>query len=199
MDKLDKAIKSYYDEQQLPGASVDRILKLGEETALDADRNSVHRTPETLLQRMKSGLLVLAASFLIGVIVTQSYMLSRSESELVLSEIAMNHNKGLDVEFRYSDFTALESAMRKLDFRLVPPASLQSFYSLVGGRYCSIQGKLAAQLKVQDKVTGKLATLYITPVTEKLAEIKDQDVVHDNVSIRLWKNDRTFYGLAADI
>jgi len=83
-----------------------------------------------------------------------------------------------------------------LDFGLARPESLAANYRLIGGRYCSIQGRLAAQLKVEDTNSGEIATLYITPVTERLIGISDQQVVHDNVNIKLWKADNFFYGLA---
>jgi len=69
---------------------------------------------------------------------------------------------------------------------------------LIGGRYCSIQGGLAAQLKVRSKASGKVATLYVTTLTDKLQRIKGQRVVQDNVDIHLWQQQGRFFGLATD-
>ena len=88
--------------------------------------------------------------------------------------------------------------MDRLDFKLAPIKDLPGKFSLLGGRYCSIQGKLAAQLKVKDIVSGNIATLYVTTSTDKLEKIANQQVVFDNVTIRMWQDGKNFYGLATD-
>jgi hypothetical protein len=58
-------------------------------------------------------------------------------TELVLAEIAMNHNKHLNVEYPYHEYQELQAAMDRLDFKLTPIKNLPGKFSLLGGRYCS--------------------------------------------------------------
>ncbi|MEJ2180390.1 MAG: hypothetical protein P8Y28_08125 [Gammaproteobacteria bacterium] len=53
-------------------------------------------------------------------------------------------------------------------------------------------------MKVKDIVSGNIATLYVTPSTDKLEKIANQQVVFDNVTIRMWQDGKNFYGLATD-
>ena len=39
---------------------------------------------------------------------------------------------------------------------------------LIGGRYCSIQGETAAQLRMQDKATGDIQIVYQAPYNKEL-------------------------------
>lgn len=191
MNKLDDKVKDYYQHQTLSPEATERMLKLGEKAA--AQGNAGGRKLSVPARR---GLLVFAASFLLAVIAGQFYHFNKSASELVLAEIAMNHNKHLESEYVFKDFRQLKLAMQRLDFELQPPENLPM--KLLGGRYCSIQGNLAAQLKVTLNNVDEVATLYVTPVTERLNKISDQNVQFDNVSIRLWKDGNYFYGLASD-
>ena len=198
MNKKDITIKEYYHGQHLSADSVERILDRGQQVAQDRPGESVKRASLFTVNQIKLGALAFAASFLLAIVIGQTYFFSRSTTELVLAEIAMNHNKRLNVEYPYQDYQKLRAEMDRLDFKLVPLNDLPGEFSLLGGRYCSILGKLAAQLKVQDKHSGSIATLYVTPATKKLQNIANQQVVFDNVTIRMWQDGENFYGLATD-
>lgn len=198
MNKEGKTIKEYYQDQRMSTDSVERILERGRQVAQDRQSASTSRERFFTVHQIKLGVLAFAASFLLAVVISQTYFFSRSTTELVLAEIAMNHNKRLNVEYPYQEYQKLQTAMDRLDFKLAPMIDLPGKFSLLGGRYCSIQGKLAAQLKVKDIASGNIATLYITPATDKLQKIANQQVVYDNVTIRMWQAGKNFYGLATD-
>ena len=198
MDKKDITIKKYYQDQHLSVGSVERILSCGEQAAQDRQNRSQKRTSFFSANQIKLGALAVAASFLLAIVIGQTYFFSRSATELVLAEIAMNHNKRLNVEYPYQDYQKLQAAMDRLDFKLAPLSDLPGEFSLLGGRYCSILGKLAAQLKVKGNNSGNIATLYVTPASEKLQNIANQQVVFDSVTIRMWQDGENFYGLATD-
>lgn len=198
MSKKDKTIKEYYQDQRLSDNSVDRILERGRQVAQERQFASTSRERFFSVSQIKLGVLAFAASFFLAVVIGQTYFFTRSNTESVLAEIAMNHNKRLNVEYPYQEFQKLQAAMDRLDFNLMPMIDLPGKFALLGGRYCSIQGKLAAQLKVKDIVSGNIATLYVTPATDKLQKIANQQVVFDNVTIRMWQDGKNFYGLATD-
>ena len=198
MTKKDKTIKEYYQDQRMSADSVERILGRGRQVAQDRQAASKSREPFFTVNQIKLGVLAFAASFLLAIVISQTYFFARDATELVLAEIAMNHNKRLNVEYPFQEYQKLQAAMDRLDFKLTPLVDLPGKFTLLGGRYCSIQGKLAAQLKVKDLVSGNIATLYVTPATDKLQKIANQQVVFDNVTIRMWQDGENFYGLATD-
>ena len=201
MNDLDKEIKTHYQQQRLSDSALDRIITLGEAAKHDKSRAYFTKL-KTANWRTVSAMF--AASIIFGITfgITfglsggQNNALQASVTQLVLEEIAMNHNKRLAVEYPIDKYEPLRTAMARLDFGLSRPDSLPENYRLIGGRYCSIQGKIAAQLKVKDVNNGQIATLYITPMTQRLMELSTQQSVQDNVDIQLWQADNLLYGLA---
>jgi len=110
----------------------------------------------------------------------------------------MNHNKRLDAEYEATVPDLLQSAMQRLDFSLDLPPGIKQNFQLIGGRYCSIQSGLAAQLKVRSNSSGAVSTLYVTAMTENLQRIKQQQTAQGRVNIRLWHQQGRFFGLATD-
>ena len=95
------------------------------------------------------------------------------------------------------DYAGLQSQMSKLDFAPAPPSSpAGSSLHVVGARYCSIQGQLAAQIRARDPA-GLVYTLYETKLTDKLRGVTGE-VKADGVRIRLWSENGLFYGLAVN-
>ncbi len=112
----------------------------------------------------------------------------------------MNHKKQLAVEVVSSDYAELSGMLNKLDFELTSPDSpFTKNYELIGGRYCSIQGELAAQLKLKHRDNDTISTLYAAKLNPELSKVKLTTKGTDTTSIKLWKSDKLFYGLAEDL
>ena len=57
----------------------------------------------------------------------------------------------------------IQSNLNRLDFSLVEPAFLKKQNEeLVGGRYCRINGKIAAQLQIKNIETSDIYAFYQT-------------------------------------
>lgn len=81
----------------------------------------------------------------------------------IASEVALNHIKLKPMEIKTHDMREIRAYFDRLDF--VPlQSSLAEFnqLSLLGGRYCSLQGHIAAQLRFEDLTNGGSRTLYQT-------------------------------------
>ena len=145
---------------------------------------------------------MIAASIIFAVIMINLFS-NYSERSLemgVVKEIAMNHNKRLAVEYTSSILDDLVEKLTKLDFKLTEAGTeIYGKYELLGGRYCSIQGNLAAQLKIQDKESKKIETLYISGLNPELDKIDPSDTDFDGVNIKIWKDNGLIYGKASDI
>jgi len=194
-DKLSASLKEYYQHKSLSADSVEHLL-----AQINAEK-PVNSLVIPWLRRPVVGL-AWVASLLVVVMVVQFFYYQQSHQSnltaLVLEEIAMNHNKKLDAEYVETRPEILRVAMQRLDFPLNLPVDVQRDFQLVGGRYCSIQGGLAAQLKVRNRVSGAVSTLYVTELTEKLARIREQHVLQGSVNIHLWQQQGRFFGLATD-
>ena len=77
------------------------------------------------------------------------------------SEIAYHHNKQMVMEIESASLEEVRGYLGKLDFPLIESKRFPSTnWELVGGRYCSLKGHLAAQLRLKNKITGNTDTFY---------------------------------------
>lgn len=190
MPGLDKLIRDYYQSQALDDARVDAILQ-----------RAAAQNPRNPRRRMASWAPLAACLAVCLVAVLLHIQISqRNVTAWVLSEVAMNHAEALSPEVLSDHYPAIRQGLEQLDFELTPPApgTIPAGVQLVGGRYCSIYGELAAQLSFMDPGSGARYTLFITPLTDSLEEIGGGHGQHDGVDIRLWHGEKLFYALAVD-
>jgi len=132
-----------------------------------------------------------------GLIETRDAARTADLGPRVAREIAHNHHKRLDVEHEARTYEELGTRMDKLDFTPVEPERLaRAGFRLTGARYCSIQGRLAAQIRVRD-AAGRTHTLYETRLAGALADLTAQEHVADGVRVRLWREAGLLMGLAS--
>jgi len=186
MSNFDETIKRYYSSMSLPAEKVETILA-----------NSI-RGRKSLFSRYYKFAGV-AALLLIGFIGLHLQLHKATMTERLLAEIAMNHQERLNVEVSTDKYEVVQEKLNRLDFSILPVKSeLIVNYTLLGGRYCSIHGGLAVQMKVREKASGEFMTLYVTKLTDKLEDITPLAAEFDGVRIRLWKEDDRFFSLASD-
>jgi RNA polymerase sigma factor (sigma-70 family) len=87
-------------------------------------------------------------------------------------------------------------ALDRLDFDLEPTAVRLAGLALVGGRYCSIQGQIAAQLKVVDPASKEILTLYVTRIDDELEQLAPLDERYEDLYMRCWRDGERFFALA---
>lgn len=87
--------------------------------------------------------------------------------------------------------------MSKLDFVLTAPQQLPNTQlSVVGARYCSIQGHLAAQIKLEDS-QGKHYTLYERSLIDTPTLPNQSEYRVDGIRVQAWREAGLFFGLAS--
>ena len=187
MKSVDDQVRDYYAGQALSSERASEILRLG-------------RVQRHSRRGNKWAALLAAAVLLAAGLWLQGAWSAHQLADRVAAEVAMNHRKDLGVEVATSSYTQLGADLDRLSFRLATPHNEELHdYSLVGGRYCSIQAQLAAQLKVRHNTTGREATLYVTQLTPQLATLPGAQRDNDNVQIEIWSHDGLLYALATDL
>ena len=120
-------------------------------------------------------------------------------TQRVAKEIVLNHNKRLSVEFPSENYADLGELMSKLDFSLVRSKKIYAQdFRVLGGRYCSIQGDLAAQIRLQDEA-GRIYTLYQAALTDDLLKLEVGDLQQDGLKLKLWREAGLFFGLVGPV
>jgi len=140
----------------------------------------------------------LAAVILISVALTSHFTAPRFNdiSQRAHDEIALNHRKQLPADWLTTDLATLNTAMDKLTFELhLPNDQALDSLRLVGGRYCSLQGQLAAQLTLLDD-NDQPCTLLVLPDTPELRHVASADSTQTDIKITTWRDQGLLFGLA---
>jgi len=196
MVDVDTLAKNYYEAQQLDQAKINELLTLDGSSSFTNQGNQQARVANR--SRFVSTFIGIAATLFLAIslVITLNLNLSASLGERVADEITMNHLKNLAVEYPIGDINQLSAAMTDLGFSLRQPTHSElAGLTLIGARYCSIQGQIAAQLKYQYQ-DNKITTLYQTQSNPLLENLAFNDEDHDGVQIIVWRDSDIVYGLA---
>lgn len=200
-------LRRHYGKKKLEDARLSQLLAMADVVEEPTPSSTDSEPAEDLRPSGGVGqrvwMAVLASAALVALLVVpwmrsswQSQVSTEQLASRVAEEIAMNHSKGLDVEYATGDLAELRRHMHKLDFALVDSQRLrEQGLTLVGGRYCSIQGRLAAQLSLQT-ADGDAVTLYQTALIDDLAGLPEHPEGTRGLRIELWNEEGVFFGLA---
>ncbi len=105
----------------------------------------------------------------------------------VARQAALGHNEKQELEFRVSDCAELQRQMKSLDFTPVEPGMMQEMkMRIVGARYTTIAGQIAAQILYVDE-KGKPCTLYEMRPADGVGRLASGEHQVDGVHVSLWR------------
>jgi len=191
-DPIELHIKRHYQNCSLSQEKLQRLQAMTEIQELDKSHNSRFWQSRQRLALVVSFILILVGG------VQFFYIFKAPEIDLiqrVAQEVELNHSKQLASDFSSESYAHLENVMEKLEFDLKAPASMPvEGYQLIGARYCSIQGQLAAQLKLESP-QGEKITLFATHANEALATLHKKNQMRKGVLVRNWREGNVFFSL----
>ncbi|MCR9143748.1 MAG: hypothetical protein NXI24_15985 [bacterium] len=207
-DAWSRRVRNYYQDQALPTARVRAMLADAPARGLNA--GGVWRTLATAAAGLVLGL---------GIVFGYGEFQQHRLHARIAQEIAGNHVKRMPAEFDSDDWQELAARLERLEFNLVDARDqLPANFALLGARYCTLQGRLAAQLQLRHASRGD-QTLYVAPAGEELLKIPADAIVRsvslpvkasgefgaagasgaNLVRVRIWRAGGLVFGLAADL
>lgn len=199
MVDIDRSVKAYYEQNQLSEEQLQKLAAMQDKVPTAQQEAPTVQEQIPPKQWLRSSALAAASIMLVVMLFIVNGQNDVGIAERVAQEVAMNHNKALAVEYQTDSYEVLSQSMGKLDFKLrAPTAGFNEGLALIGGRYCSIQGELAAQIKMVDE-TGRVYTLYQTRSNKMLKVISADQVQSDQVNIRLWQEQGLLFALAETV
>ncbi len=206
MNEQDQRVRDYYAELSMPE---ERMAQLIEATEAHDNKGSAARGVSASLvekvssffngQRMMSHKMATAIACA-SVLFVSLWMFDNSAgnelTQQTLREVALNHTTRLQPEFEGETLAMLDNSMHQLPFALVMPKQLDDSASLLGSRYCSLGGVLAAHVKLQDKETGKPMSLFVTSNAVELEKVDTQQQSLNGVDVQFWREGGLFFALA---
>jgi len=201
MNEQDKRVRDYYQNMSMSQEKLDQLLKATShaESSTETDQESESFSIVQYLLPKRQWLAWASAGLVCGLVLTVALWVHSPGSERTehtIREVALNHTTRLEPEFRGSSLANLDNSMHQLPFALTLPQSIAGKYELIGSRYCSLSGVLAAHVKLHDKSTGKAMSLFVASNTAELEEIRPQQTSLDGVEVEFWREGGLFYALA---
>lgn len=182
MDQLDRKLSDYYQQRTLNSARLESIM---------AESQRHHQRRKLPLYAAAAGLLLMLVSVL------HQHALSNQQVDYALREAALNHLNKLKLDAEAGSIADLQNGLEELPFDLVlPEDGLYEKLALIGGRYCTIGGNLAAHLKFAHPESGEQLSLFMTPkaaTTESL--ISDPSQI-EGIEVTLWQENNVVYAMA---
>ncbi len=162
---LKQVVQEHIETISLNEQQLDKLMQI--QHANDNNQRSFYK-PNRLLAN-KPWYVALAAMvmvFVLGAVVVMQYSQTMPADRLIreiANEAAGNHLAMKPLEIQAVTINDVQSYFTKLDFLPHPSKLIEGNNKilLTGGRYCSIQGSIAAQLRYTDQ-QGGFITLFIT-------------------------------------
>lgn len=183
MSSIEKHVNDYYQDQSLSPVRLEYLLK---ETRRIKRRRWMPRT-------------AVAALFLLVMVGSVFNLRSpvQVKNHVLLQEASVNHRSKLQLEFSSDELTELTVAMGELDFPLILPEKFKHNVDLVGARYCTLNGKLAAHVKLKDTDTEDDISLFMTRTNSEFDKLGTSTESIDGIKLSSWSSDGLFYVLAS--
>lgn len=204
---LKHSLREYFGDISLPADKLQELSARSRESVFSSRpwrglANPVKTTATTTRKLAIAGasLCILAGLLLFSYRYSTPSQVKRISLSEIASEAAYHHNKRMTSEVSFSSLEELRAFFSKLDFTLIQSIRLPSEkFELLGGRYCSVKGVIAAQLKVKDKNSGNIYTYYQAAWPSDLADIDVPQEFYDaGVRVELWKERGLLLILAHD-
>lgn len=195
-----KVMREHVEKQSLSAKQLESLLSLQKGKAKNTNR----------IFNMEYRWIAVAAVFFIAV--GNLFYFSMSPelrlNQRIGNEVAKNHIHLRPLEIQTSSINEIRGFLTKLGFSPVESVLLKgSSKSLIGGRYCSIQGVRAAQLRLKDSKTGQVQSLYQTIYDKKvfsgIPELKENQkpitVYSKGLAVDIWIEKGLLFALTREI
>ena len=163
---LKKAINEKLDEHKLSSEQLTHFHGL---------LNDEQTKPRNIVQRpwyMVVGVALVA--MIVVLLITAIPNQSLDMPQLIAGEVVRNHLKLKPLEVSTNSFNKIRSHFNTLKFSPIASLNIDNTSTLIGGRYCSLQGYKAAQLRMTNLKTGDLDTVYQAPyMRDTFGELPD--------------------------
>ena len=181
---IKSTIKDHFSETSMSSENIDKLLKTQAGILSDLKENN-HTTNNS---RRFLWLIAVTAVF-IAIFSYNELFEKKDLTSQIAAEVAYNHHKLKDPEVFSSSYIAIQNKLSKLDFSIVTSKLLSPAMILIGGRYCSIKGVLAAQLRYRHSDTGKTVTMYQVPTTKQYKKAFNAliETQIDGITVKIWQ------------
>jgi len=188
-DALDERLRAHYAEERPDPRTIASLLAATAGASVGADVGRRRR-------RRPLAWAAVAATLLISSVVVHLGSSLAERTERTVREAAMNHNARLTLEFAAVNLDELNATMTRLPFELRRPDRIGAEWRPLGGRYCSLAGRLAAHVQLAGADGSGTLSLFVTREADDLERLAGLHRGVDGVDVELWAERGLFYAMA---
>ncbi|MEM8534870.1 MAG: hypothetical protein AAGF95_28780 [Chloroflexota bacterium] len=200
-DNLDDCLQEYYHKQSLDPHSLAQLKSLIDH---EQPEQTIRRSPLHWIYTLAYRPVGLVGLGMVIMLLTVSIFYwfdthhdAESRTEMVVSEIVLNHRKRFTPEFTTSNIPDLSSEMLKLDFAPIYPDRVkQAGLTVDGARYCSIDDAIAVQVHMVD-AEGKEYTLYQFRDSESFGMLNEMTTEVAGFQVDIWRESDLVLGFVS--
>lgn len=195
---LDDHVREHYDRQRLSQTSLQSLKTLIRSGKAIPKREAPERRWRNLTAAAVL-LIILSAAIWYGVRIKTTSLRPSEIASMVAQQAALGHNERQELEFRVTRCEQLRQQMKSLDFAPVEPEMMRKMnMRIVGARYTTIEGGMAAQIIYLDS-KGVPCTLYEVRPIERLARVPPSERDVDGLKVSMWREKGLLMVLARPI
>ncbi len=188
---LKASVNKHFTDKQLSDSQMAELMAMQHSVVADKPASSMHRS-----RAWWWGASIAASLLLVFAVLSQQLQQQQQRQLLfaIAEEVSRNHIKLKPLEVNTDSLKQLSGYFTELEFSLVKSNIFNGAdQSLLGGRYCSIQGSTAAQLRYQSSL-GKVTTLYKAAYDESKFQLlpnveeggEPYEVYYRGLFVRMW-------------
>lgn len=161
---LKHSVQQHLNKKSLSSKQLNQLLASQEKHLKQSNK------PYFSWYKMATAASILMVSVILSLYLANTAYFSTQPIALrIAEEVAGNHLKLKPLEISSNTMEGIKTYFNQLNFSPVTPSSLKlSKQNLLGGRYCSIQGLTALQLRMMNNKTNKVQSLYETEYDKKV-------------------------------
>ncbi|MEH6443112.1 MAG: hypothetical protein V7784_04360 [Oceanospirillaceae bacterium] len=184
---LKKQLQSHYVQQHLTSEQLLRLQRLQETSPITAPKT---HAPIKVISAIAASAVLAVVGYL--------FFLTGQDYSAISKQIAYNHNSKMQMEVFSPELQTVQGHLNKLGFDLISSSKInKDTWQLIGGRYCNINGKIAAQMKLRHSETKAIYTFYQAKVAGNVIDnLNGDETAVDGVKIKLWREKGLLMGLA---
>jgi len=194
---LNKTLQEHLDSKSLKADQMQKLLAMQNETAVPVETKS----------RLRMAWIGSAAALLLAVALLLLPQGSNNLIDELAVEVVNNHLHLKPLEVSGNELASISSYFTKLDFQPLASRYIEDLnLNLMGGRYCSLQGITAAQLRFKSVADNGIHTLYQVGYDPKIFKQLPQYDQGDSpvstwskgVKVTLWVEKGVLFALTED-
>ena len=212
--KLKQGIQQFYSEQQLDDKQFEQLNCVIREGNIEPQnqpgknnndgKRSFWRRQIPPRFRVQGSIAAAVACISLALLISFTLTPNSANVQDVAAEVASNHRHLKPLTLQSSSYPQLRLFFSDLNFQLKPSNLLdKQRWKLLGGRYCSINGIKAAQLRLLDTEDNSVQTFYQlehkTSYFENIPNISHNElplsVSIDGVPVEVWSEGGILYSL----